>query len=644
MTERHIPSGRWENLDPADPAETVRAAQAGDRQAWSNLAAEYLDQVYDHCRWVLRNIHDAQDATQRTFELAQARLGQLRDPSSFRAWLFKIAEREACAVRKESLASGGDRRSDTDLIELPDGASPVDEQVHRTHLQALVWEAIGSLNHADKALLSLHLRRGLRGQELADAVDERRSRVDVRLHRAKRSFEDAFTVLVLARHGRSHCPALDRILEAESAPPVGALPTSLSRKIARHIERCGICDQQRRQRLSPSVLLGTVPLLAAPGWLRDRLVGSVRDLTEDDHHDRDRRTRDRRGRRDRSQYPRPPSGSSAAGRRRRGGRASRIAPILLLTALLLLAAVALPRATGGSGGSSLQAGAPSQTGYPSPSPTAATPGRPAPGPSGAVTSQPGPGGAAPGRTVPGPGGTAPGPAVPGRPGPDGIVPGAPGPGGGENNQPAQLQLYPSEIDFGSAEDTREATVKNVGGRPSDIGVEPAQLPDWLEVEPPTQALQPGSTDSIFVAINRELMLAGSFERRVDIVSMDGPARATLTIRGTVDPPSTPVLTSPADAATVTQLTLRLSWREAPRASEYIVRIDRQKFSTVCSNGFCVPQPAGWESESSTRVKVPYLERSFATGTWRWQVIGVSAAGSAGPASEWRTFTVEARTR
>src|SRR5262245_56183269 len=76
-----------------DDAELVRAALAGDATAEERLYRRHARHVFDIvARMVGRR--DAEDVLQDVFVIVLERLDQLRDPSSFRAWVVRTAVRE----------------------------------------------------------------------------------------------------------------------------------------------------------------------------------------------------------------------------------------------------------------------------------------------------------------------------------------------------------------------------------------------------------------------------------------------------------------------------------------------------------------------------------------------------------------------
>ena len=90
----------------------VEAAQA-DPARFEALYRKYLAQVYSYAFYELRDHHEAEDATERTFLAALTNLGRFEErarpadgegASTFRVWLFQIA-RNAVAERRRTPAS-----------------------------------------------------------------------------------------------------------------------------------------------------------------------------------------------------------------------------------------------------------------------------------------------------------------------------------------------------------------------------------------------------------------------------------------------------------------------------------------------------------------------------------------------------------
>lgn len=68
----------------------VKAAQAGDKEAFIVLVQGYEKVLYNTARRWIRNEEDIADILQETILNAYEKLGTLREPKYFNTWLYKI--------------------------------------------------------------------------------------------------------------------------------------------------------------------------------------------------------------------------------------------------------------------------------------------------------------------------------------------------------------------------------------------------------------------------------------------------------------------------------------------------------------------------------------------------------------------------
>ncbi len=247
-------------------SELVARALEGDDQAFADIYDRYADRLYGFCYSMLRDRAEAADATHDAILRASQRLGQLRDHTRLRAWLFAIARNEVVSRTRRRA-----RHSDQEVPDVAaEGTDPAVAVASR-ELQQLVFDAAAGLQPRDRELLELHLREGLEGQELADVLGVEVSHLHVLMSRMRTRMEKAMGSLLVARLGRDDCEELQRLLAGWD----GAFSLQVRSKVSRHIEGCDTCQRTRGAVLAPSSLAAAMPVLAAPATLRELTLVSV---------------------------------------------------------------------------------------------------------------------------------------------------------------------------------------------------------------------------------------------------------------------------------------------------------------------------------------------------------------------------------
>ena len=255
-------------VGPTD-AELVARVLAADREAFAVVYDRYGTKLFDFAYSMLRHREDAADAVADSFVLFAERLGQLRDPNRLRPWLYAIVRSE-CLRRlkaRKRIAHGDDDQ----LVAMPDDAITPDEEAERAALRQLVWDAAAGLADRDRALLDLHLRQGLEGAELGEAMGVEPAHAYVMLNRLRAQMDRSLGALLIARLGRDDCDELEAVL----ADWDGRFSPLIRKRVARHVENCDVCTKRRSKVVSPFMLLASVPMFAAPAGLRDRVLDDV---------------------------------------------------------------------------------------------------------------------------------------------------------------------------------------------------------------------------------------------------------------------------------------------------------------------------------------------------------------------------------
>jgi RNA polymerase sigma factor (sigma-70 family) len=263
----------------ASDAELAVAAAGGDRQAFADIYDRYADRLHDFCISMTRNRDAAADCVQNVFCIAATRLHQLREPDKLRPWLYAVARTETLRWGRQQARE----RATDDMPDLPSDHPDPETLAARTELADLVAEAAGGLSDRDRAVLELSYRHGLDGHELAEALNVSHSNAKKMAERLRDNIERSLGALLVARRVRSDpaaCPALSAILDGWD----GTLTVLLRKRIARHIDECPVCDDERSRRVNPVALLGATPVfIPAPHWLRAHTLGQIELRTASAH-------------------------------------------------------------------------------------------------------------------------------------------------------------------------------------------------------------------------------------------------------------------------------------------------------------------------------------------------------------------------
>jgi RNA polymerase sigma-70 factor (ECF subfamily) len=187
------PSGT--TREDEDTARLVTRIQTGDREAFALLYMRYFDRVYGYLRLVLRDAHEAEDASQHVFlKLLEALPRYEARGKPFRAWLFTIARNRA--VSQLRLAG---RSEVADLSELESNESA---HLASDDLSVLDWISdrelhlfIDRLPLAQRQVLFLRYFAGMSMAEIATALGETGETVRKRHARALRFLRARLTAV-----------------------------------------------------------------------------------------------------------------------------------------------------------------------------------------------------------------------------------------------------------------------------------------------------------------------------------------------------------------------------------------------------------------------------------------------------------------
>ena len=169
LPELNVLTPRFGAGDASRLAPTIRAAAAGDREAFGQLYGCYFRMVH---AVLLGRVprRDVDDLVQDVFLTAFTRLKGLREPAAFGGWLATIARNRATDHLRRS----------HEQVELPDEL-PGGQAIEADTLAVL--DAVRKLPDAYRDTLLMRLVEGMTGAEIADRAGLTEGSVRVNLHR-----------------------------------------------------------------------------------------------------------------------------------------------------------------------------------------------------------------------------------------------------------------------------------------------------------------------------------------------------------------------------------------------------------------------------------------------------------------------------
>jgi len=181
-------------LSIRDDAELIKDTLNGRPEAYEDLVKRYQDRIYNLLLRLCRNAQDADDLTQEVFIKVYDSLGEFEGKSSFYTWLYRIAANAYYSHRRHA-----GRRRAIKTVPLQSGqrdgergdplpASPEprpSEKVESQETQAIIKDAIDSLEDDDRMVIVLRHVEELEYQQIAEILGWPVGTVKSRLHRAR---------------------------------------------------------------------------------------------------------------------------------------------------------------------------------------------------------------------------------------------------------------------------------------------------------------------------------------------------------------------------------------------------------------------------------------------------------------------------
>src|SRR5512135_3737495 len=118
--------------DNSDESSIIERFKKGEKAAFEELVLKYQDRIYNLCRHMLCNTHDAEDAAQDIFIKAYHNLDNFRPEASFYTWLYRVAVNTCLDYKRRPFFESFFKRADEDeeFIDEPASDRPSPEKLY----------------------------------------------------------------------------------------------------------------------------------------------------------------------------------------------------------------------------------------------------------------------------------------------------------------------------------------------------------------------------------------------------------------------------------------------------------------------------------------------------------------------------------
>jgi RNA polymerase sigma-70 factor (ECF subfamily) len=145
----------------------VLKAQSGDKVALDELFQSIQLPLYRYILSLVEEPSLAEDVLQEVFVLIYRKIYWLREPQLFRAWVYRIASREAFKWLKREKRWSEQVRDETIMEEI---VVPNDDEKFEPELEAYLPQLLSDVSPASRSVIVLHYMHEMSLDEVAEVL------------------------------------------------------------------------------------------------------------------------------------------------------------------------------------------------------------------------------------------------------------------------------------------------------------------------------------------------------------------------------------------------------------------------------------------------------------------------------------------
>jgi len=175
----------------------VEQSRNGNVDAFEELIKEYKKTAYNIAMRVLRNVEDAEDASQEALIKVYKSIENFNMQSSFKSWMYRIVVNTCIDFKRkknintvsidEKIDLGGNKEFQR---EIPDDSNNPDALIENNFNNKLINDALNKLEDDFKTIIILRDIQGFSYIEISEILSCNLGTVKSRLNRARKNLKD----------------------------------------------------------------------------------------------------------------------------------------------------------------------------------------------------------------------------------------------------------------------------------------------------------------------------------------------------------------------------------------------------------------------------------------------------------------------
>lgn len=175
----------------------VEQSRKGDVDAFEELIKDYKKVAYNIALRVLRNVEDAEDASQEALIKVFKNIQNFNMQSTFKVWMYRIVVNTCLDFKRKKSINAVSIDESIDLgginevhREIADDSSNPDAMVEKNFNSKIVNDSLNKLDDDYKTIIVLRDIQGFTYSEIAEILSCNLGTVKSRLNRARKSLKE----------------------------------------------------------------------------------------------------------------------------------------------------------------------------------------------------------------------------------------------------------------------------------------------------------------------------------------------------------------------------------------------------------------------------------------------------------------------